>query len=92
MANPELLQQLRAAFTAVAKVEVPADELASFAESVRDANLELNRLCRDDLTPEQWKLSRDIEHRMRETAKGNLAPQPLPALAVKALAAFGWET
>lgn len=91
MADPKLLQQLRAAFTAAAKPELPADELANLAEAVRDANLELNRLCRDDLTPEQWKLSRDLEHRMRETAKGNLSPQPLPALASEALAAFGWE-
>ena len=83
MADPVLIQQLRTAFTAVATREVPDEELASRAYSVRDANLELNRLSRDDLTPEQWKCSRDLEHRMRETAKGNLARPSLRPLALK---------
>lgn len=91
MADPELLQQLRTAFAAIATREVPNEELALLAHSVRDAILELNRLSHDDLTPEQWKLCSDMEHRIRETAKGKLSLQPLPALAVRALAAFGWE-
>jgi hypothetical protein len=99
MVDSELLQQLRNAFAEVAEMEslsddrspLPVEDLVRLAHSVRDANLEINRLYHDDVTEEQRQLSSDLEHRIRETGKGNLARGPLRPLAIRALNAFGWD-
>jgi hypothetical protein len=97
--NDLILKQLRNALRAVAgmdgledrRAELPREELGGLAFAVRDASLELSRLHWDELTVQQRTALGDVTHRICATADGQLSPQPLPAKAREALAAFGWS-